>query len=283
MFELNQKVPLTFIGDYLSTSSSDEDQLESSETVSLSNNSETNLSGDEQTDKKFRKCYYKPRIRILRGDIRRSFADMYTNVWNSNDLSLMYGFLDTYFTPDFQQETLQVAKHGMVHEVNSNSAISGIVSVAKFWYLQMLLTPDMTITIKESTVVEALDKSQNRVVVRISTKGCRLYDVPNSCNKALRTIPITQEEKRLQHEARENMTSVGSKRRLSSSLLRLPIVDSLMRSSQAMVEGFPLFKKPVEREIDCTFTMYTNESNHVTRFVMEMPLFQKQPPVAAVN
>ena len=93
---------------------------------------------------------------------------------------------------------------------------------------------------------------------------------------------MTQEEKDLHHASCDIMASVGSKRRLSSSLLRLPIVDSLMRSSQAMVEGFPLFKKPVEREIDCTFTMYTNESNHVTRFVMEMPLLQK-PLFVAVN
>jgi hypothetical protein len=195
---------------------------------------------------------------------------MYANVWNSMDLSMLYGFLDTFFVSNFQQETKFNQVQGTTF---SPTALHGAVSVAKFWYTQMSFSPDTTVTLKDVRIIEGDDKSQNRVIARVVMQGTRIYDVPESFARSLRSTPLTQEECDLCNTQSNN--TIGLKRTLNdlttNTTSRPPIVDSLLKSRHDLVKTFPLLATPYQTQVEGLFTMYTNENNQVTRFLVEMP------------
>lgn len=86
-----------------------------------------------------RKVYIIPRI--LKTDIRRQYASMFANVYNSQDVELMEQFLTTYFRKDFIYS--QTGRHYMDLQHAKICTIQDFKAVSEFWYEHMLDTPDL--------------------------------------------------------------------------------------------------------------------------------------------
>lgn len=221
---------------------------------------DSNFKFQKMKNKRIRKYTYIPVLRVLKRDVRRSYADMFTNVWNSADFPLLFGFLDTYFLSNFQQQSFKP------HHKDSRHCreTQGVVSVAKFWYTTMLLAPDLTMKLTGAKVVCSEDTRLNRVDARFHMTGTRVFYVPDDMQTIMQTMPTTDEEKVLYDDGR-----VGLKR-VNEETARLSIVDSIMSSVQRLVDPFPLSMNPIKMDVEGTFTMFTDEDNRVSRMVMEM-------------
>jgi hypothetical protein len=209
---------------------------------------------------KKRKYYYVPVIRVLKTDVRRSYADMFGNVWNSVDLPLLFGFLETYCKVNFLQESYMPRGNT---DVSSTRNMQGVVSVAKFWYTTMLLSPDLTIKVGETNVIYSPeDKSLNRVEAKFRIRGTRIYDTPDNLYCSLRTIPLTQEEKELYNP--------NNKRSINEETSRLSVIDNIRNSAESVVRPFGLNPNPICMDAEGMFTFYTDDENRVTRFVLSV-------------
>ncbi len=143
--------------------------------------------------KRFRPGRYKRRIQsenavvrirkptILRVDVRRMYAEMLAIVKNSDNIQLMMGFLDTYFHPN-------VESIGISYSSTSNQfkqvTRSGFQSIAKYWYNEYMLSPDVVVKLSETKMF--LDSTErSKVVTNLLYTSTRLYQTSSDDEEQL--------------------------------------------------------------------------------------------------
>lgn len=90
------------------------------------------------------------KLRLLKSDIRKTYATMFANVVNSNDLSLLYGFLDTFPTSTVYQACgCQTSKFSPVQYF---SQAKGATNMFRFWCSTLNLVPDSVIRIQHTSI-----------------------------------------------------------------------------------------------------------------------------------
>lgn len=124
----------------------------------------------------FEACFPKPRILV--SDIRRSYASMYVNALNSGQLPMVYGFLDSFGTPSFC--------HSMTFTVDADTTVTtketGIGSFVNYWLCGVCETPDIALSIKDSTILTDDDGSNSRVSFNFELSATKVFDDPlQSC------------------------------------------------------------------------------------------------------
>jgi hypothetical protein len=217
------------------------------------------------TIKKEKPYNYVPKLaRVLRSDVRRTYPEMFVNVFNSLDLPLLFGMFETYFRSDFQQKVHLPCRIPQI----ANTTINGAISVAHYWYTKILLAPDTTMTLKDVIVVHSEDKTQNRIVARISMKGTRLYTVPESFYKML---PELCEENGKRTKELE-LLKIGSKRHggKSETDSRKTIIRDIQQKAEELTNTLILNDTPFKIDSEGSLTMYTDENNRVCSTFMEM-------------
>jgi hypothetical protein len=193
----------------------------------------------------------------MRKDVRRQYAEMFTNVWNNTDLPMLYGFLDTYFLNNFRQEMCMI---GWDAPVVNTRKLDGLNTVAKFLYGIMLLVPDSTISLNDVTVVNSEDKSQNRIVAKITLSGTRMFAFAENSRCSLENN---------KHTIIEDHGEVG-KKRSNDTPSQEEIIHKLKSEAENFVSAFKLMPKTIHVVSEGTFTMYTDDQNRVNRMVMDM-------------
>lgn len=85
------------------------------------------------------------RPRILKTDIRRNYATMWTNVFNSCDYDYMMQYLSTFYDPEFHMRHFRkgLALMNPSWKCSKFPDFRGIPALAEFWYGQMTKSPDM--------------------------------------------------------------------------------------------------------------------------------------------
>jgi hypothetical protein len=216
--------------------------------------------------KKEKAYNYVPKLaRVLRSDVRRTYPEMFVNIFNSLDIPLLFGMFDTYFKSDFQQQVLLPCRNPQI----ANTTINGAVSVAQYWYTKLLLAPDSTMTLKDVIVIHSEDKTQNRVVARIAMKGTRLFTVPDKFFKMLPEICQENGQKTKDLEFRK----VGTKRNFSESdaaASRTAIIHDIQRQAEELTSLYTLSETPYKIDSEGSLTMYTDENNRVCSTFMEL-------------
>lgn len=112
-----------------------------------------------------------PKIRILKSDIRRSYSTMLTNVLNSNDFSLLFGFFDTFFTSNTVQSTSCYTNKGtlVISEIKE-----GISEIFKFWCNNLSMIPDAVMNLTSAIV----EPNENKIRSSFIMKATGIYDHP---------------------------------------------------------------------------------------------------------
>jgi hypothetical protein len=233
----------------------------------------------------------------VRHDIRRSYAEMFTNVINSMDFRLLYGFMDTYFSHSVFQDN---SRYSLTTKENLKSSLDGIVSVAKYWYNST--TPDAVCSLSDTKIYTSSDPRNNRVVSTYSYSGTNMYD---------RTAPLvhitvpkitygcgyddeghTSDEDSLSttsgsdssgvEDGESSLSAVGEKRK--KPLLfpsnknnqqphlhvnQLSFMDRLIESIHTASAALPLLDTPLRVDALGRMVMHTDENNFITKIVFE--------------
>lgn len=128
--ELHEETTIPSSGCAVDGQSSSIAAVDSSSSIILNHNPDDNSR---------RKVYLIPRI--IKTDIRRQYATMFANVYNSQNVALMQEFLETYFRKDFIYS--QTGRHYQDLEHAKICTIHDFKAVSEFWYEHMLDTPDL--------------------------------------------------------------------------------------------------------------------------------------------
>lgn len=107
--------------------------------------------------------------RIVKQDIRRSYATMFSNVYNTCDFGFTMQFLETFCRPDalyslrkiplyesaVALEVQDVRKNVMLHHINAQVSntqvccIRGLEGIGKYWYHHMQESPDYVFKLEQ--------------------------------------------------------------------------------------------------------------------------------------
>lgn len=121
--------------------------------------------------------YQLPLPRILKSDIRRSYATMYINVMNSGDFPLVFGFFDTFCTPTFTNvisRSFKINGEIKTFTVQRNGLLECII----YWYYNMYSVPDATMYLTDAVIVSDDCCSNSKVVANYTFHATKIYDTP---------------------------------------------------------------------------------------------------------
>jgi hypothetical protein len=111
---------------------------------------------------------------VVRHDIRLSYALMFTNAINSEDIRIIYGFLDTYFAGNVLQES---SKHNLATKQTFSVVIDGLIPTARFWHSLGQTKADAVSLFFDSKVYTSTDQRRNRIVSNYSFTATQIYNL----------------------------------------------------------------------------------------------------------
>lgn len=180
----------------------------------------------------FEATYHGPRV--IKSDIRLSFANMFTNVMNSCDFPLLYGFFDVFCARPFEHNFIYPGPRCPKHFKRY-----GIADTAKFMGYSAFMLPDLVCHFDNAFIYSSDDG-----------KGSRIQ-----CNYVMEGTKIYSEDKR-----DEDIQAVGSAQNIYQSIAK-------------NVQSFALLERPYRFKADGRWTFYLDEFKRIVRFEMEALVF----------
>ena len=129
--------------------------------------------------------------RILKSDIRRQYARMFTNVMNSHDHELMQSFLRRYGSKDLRmdkfmapgalcdnKEEVTIVNPTTPRKKNScDVTLYGVEHISLYWFMMNIMTPDQIFSIDDIKIRTKPDSMACTVTCKYSVRGTFLLDV----------------------------------------------------------------------------------------------------------
>lgn len=206
--------------------------------------------------------------RILRTDIRRSYATMFLNVFNTCDLPLMFGFFDTFFTPtmnsEFSRPDCIQNKRLVVKQASNLDAI-------RFWWTHFAcLKADAVLTMKDCRIITPLNSSESRIVFTTNFKATILFEeknLPKELTNKEGDYQLFADASKTTDEEAEKLT--GSKRTLKNEMTeKTKEMKYIMSSTENMLSRLSLREKPFYIDALGVVTLDLDEDKRIKRLVM---------------
>jgi len=201
------------------------------------------------------------KLRILRSDIRRSYANMFLNVISSGDFSLLYGFIDTFCTPNAENVFIRPNCQDVFKDQYLTFKQRGVYDMARYWYASALMKPDAVVSMKECNIHTPFNSTVSTVVSLFRfTATLLLEDMPADYGNPNPTVlKVYGPEESL----------IGHKRRIDAEQQeRASTMKNIMASVDNMVSRLSLRSDPISIDADVILTMYLDENKRVTKMVM---------------
>jgi hypothetical protein len=191
-------------------------------------------------------------------DVRRSYAHMFANVVNSMDVYLWFGFFDTYFNPNFQQQSINF--NPVTNEPYFES-MSGVATLVKFWYSLSQIAPDVVFRLSSTDMHSSPYTDRCKLVAKFTITATKIYDVSKQ--------RYTQDELQRNEDQLLSVGAVGRKRKKNCSMGdKLCVVDRIASSVAGLTRTMPLSVNPLMTRFGGTLTMHVDESSRVGRLVI---------------
>jgi len=188
-----------------------------------------------------------PGPKVIKDDIRRSYSTMIANVLNSGDFSLIFGFLDTFLTPNAVTMFKKSVK-GSVCE-NHEHNISGVISAAQQWFSSLTMAPDAIFSVKDSRV----EYHSGKITANMRFSATKLFD-DESAMKAMTamTIEVDSQDDKRRHLGSSSDDGNGA------------IIKSLIRNVERIMRGLVPKSNPESFSIDGRFVLSTDDEKRIT-------------------
>ena len=178
--------------------------------------------------------------KIMKYDHRRAYSDLFFHVINSMDFPLMFGFIQTYCTPNFCQSQ---RKYSLEHQLQE-SKIQGIASFARSWYSRLIIAPDTIFKPINTKIHMTSNTSCVKIVTTFSLSCTFLYDTfvdtpewhGNETNQALDLIT--------NNNATSTNTTTSTK---NDDFQQIKVITSIMNAVEVAHHQLPLTFNPIQR------------------------------------
>jgi len=140
---------------------------------------------------------FMPEIRILRRDIRRRYAEMFINVANSHDTSLMLKFSHDLFRPDCQfvrpnpprNLVSKVISEVVYDQVSHYCRFSGLHYLANECSFIYEMMPDCIFLLQESSLRLKQGFGGSIITLKLSSRGTQTFKI-ESKETHINSLPI---------------------------------------------------------------------------------------------
>lgn len=220
--------------------------------------------------------------KVLKTDIRNSYAAMFSNVLNSGDLPLVFGFMDTFFVPEIEQ----LYTKQLTDENNQLQHLSGQqfgrFELIKYWFTTLQMGPDLVFHLRNPRVHSFSKSHCVQIVCDYQWSGTKLYQEAinvASCHnflsvkiepgeeelvKAVSRTKISEKYGRLGEEGKRKRDIEEQREKDEKREVMLQIMQLVTDHFNTMV----LRPQPLQINAKGTFTMYTDEFRRITRVEM---------------
>jgi len=136
---------------------------------------------DDENENKLpmKKQYYQkvPFHRILKRDVRRTYAQMYLNVMNSGDISLTVAYFQRFYDQNCTMSRLmQVNENGQIRKTDMSQTYGRDLIALHFASLVESI-PDLVCQWRDASIRQHLNSSGSEVILEASFKGTRFYNL----------------------------------------------------------------------------------------------------------
>jgi hypothetical protein len=90
--------------------------------------------------------------KVLKSDIRLSFASAFVNTYNSGNFDTIWSFMENYFQPSFTFEQSWGTSELVTKRFPPTRRVEGLEKGIIHWYTRCLMMPDLVVTAQETTV-----------------------------------------------------------------------------------------------------------------------------------
>lgn len=194
-----------------------------------------------------------PRPRVIRTDIRRSYANMYINTMNSGDFTQLFGFMDTFCNPHFN--------HSVKRQFTLNSQLqtcsfqrSGVAACAQFWCYNFVTIPDATLYLTDTTIISCDEDNTSKIVAHYVFKATKIFD----CSPIWREV--------ISDEIQQPRYSEESK---------ISVMKDIVRDVECKVKDLTLRSNPLEVTSLGEFTIFLDEHKRMLRMEMSSKAVQQ--------
>lgn len=210
-----------------------------------------------------------PFPRILKTDFRRSYANMYTNVMNSGDFSLVFGFFDTFCIPSVSNTICRSFK--INNEVKTFSVQRiGLLDCIIYWYYNLYAVPDATMFLTDSVIITDSSSDESRVSANYTFRATKIYDTPvelicnpfNDNEKLRDAIATKTSESRKRLEVNKNQRRAAA---LQESIERKEWMRFIIDSVSSTFKSFKLKADPHPIHALGSFTLHLDSQFRITQ------------------
>ena len=195
-----------------------------------------------------------PGPKVIKNDIRLSYATMFVNVLNSCDPHLMFGLLDTFFTPDFLQ-SFQKSIDGKVHREHSLT-VRGRAHAAQHWCTSMALVPDLVVSLGNTEV----QYHTGKITSTITMNATRLYDDSLSLMNTGEEVAADMQVMMIE----ENPNKLFKRMKTSPVTSTNSEFERILQSIHKVVNGLCLRSDPQVLDARGTFILQTDDDKRIT-------------------
>ena len=207
--------------------------------------------------------------RILKTDIRRSYANMFVNVMNSGNFHLVFGFFDTFFIPSFTSKISR--SFGKGNSIMHSVVTTGLFETVLYWYYNLQSVPDSALSLNESSIMS--DRSDySQVEAHITFTATKIYDIPvETICYPLRDDNTDRNMIDMQYEENRAQLKMNGKRSLVSEDIAdraewLRLVSTIVNKS---FNSFKLLEIPQSIRSTGKFSMYLDGQFRIMRMELE--------------
>lgn len=203
---------------------------------------------------------------IVKSDIRRSYSTMLANVLNSGEFSLLFGFLDTFFVPGFEQA---MTKQSPITMQPYQVLMTGVEAVATLWYSMINLNPDPVVGIKDTKIHMISNSACTKIVSEYTFTATSIYDHHHVAQSPCSDSSEDGNNTNHPPQSAFNQPLVGEKRK-GSTADKESLFQSVVKTVESMKANLPLRPVPLAISNVGTVVLYTDENKFITRMEMDM-------------
>jgi hypothetical protein len=255
-----------------SSSNEDDDETQS-------NNTSQAVQPVRRRHRKYYDRRVKPFPRVLKRDIRRSYANMLINVMNSYDVELIVKFFTHFclancYLFDDSSEAMQIQPNSMISSLlngpmgalnganaggaarNNNTSlrqVQGPEHIALHMLRGMDLVPDCVVQLKQASIHQYLNTTGSKIVCKVTMSGTKLFKYAFTSGSVMLQSILHQTE------AQEQVFNVLQMVLGESAAAKLSMEDISQYFQKIMVS------EPVDVSFAATITMYLDEEHRIYR------------------
>mmetsp|Transcript_5936 Transcript_5936/g.6533 ORF Transcript_5936/g.6533 Transcript_5936/m.6533 type:complete len:305 (-) Transcript_5936:606-1520(-) len=237
--------------------------------------------------KKKRRCINPknmPEIRILRNDIRRKYGEMFLNIFNNHDSSLVAQFFDEFRAPQCKASMIAPTTE-FIKAINSialrrkkEEGVYGLHDFLSAFSIHCKMAPDTVLRIDECQIRARQGYQGSIIVIKARLSGTRI-SVAHTVNEDLSEDFILEASST--YVSTDDDDSSGSDSSSTINLLKSSqdLVHSLKIKEELILDK-KLYKRveiPMETSADVVFVLTVDAMHRIQHFRAEFFNFSEKP------